>query len=110
MKWQMHENSMFAVLLRSPWWVSALVAAGISGLARLFIPEFYAFFTGLPFAVIALVARWRPLRAPSAGRIEKTLQRLHALPRDEFAAAMEAAYRREGYAVSRLSGGAADLE
>ena len=26
---KMHQNSLFAVLLRSPWWVSALVALGL---------------------------------------------------------------------------------
>ena len=38
MKWQMAENSLFAVLLRSPWWVSFLVAAGVFALMRYFLP------------------------------------------------------------------------
>jgi len=29
MKFQMAKNSLFAILLRSPWWMSILVAAGI---------------------------------------------------------------------------------
>ena len=110
MKLRMHENSLFAVLLRQPWWVSALVAAGIFGAVRLVIPELYAAFAALPVAVIAVVAGWRELRAPSAGRIATALERLRAMPWDEFAAALEQAYKREGYAVSRLAGAAADIE
>jgi restriction system protein len=110
MKWQMHENSIFAVLLRSPWWVSALVATGLFVAARLAIPDFYAAFIALPFWVIAAVAGWRQLRTPSAGRVEKTLQRLHALPREGFADALEARWRREGYEVVRPRGGPIDLE
>jgi restriction system protein len=30
MKWKMSDRSMFAVLLRSPWWVSFIVVAAIS--------------------------------------------------------------------------------
>ena len=33
MKWKMAENSLFAVLLRSPWWISGAVALGLGGLA-----------------------------------------------------------------------------
>ena len=29
MKLEMHKNSLFAVLLRSQWWVSLAVAAGV---------------------------------------------------------------------------------
>ena len=41
---KMHENSLFAVLLRSPWWVSLLVAAGIAGVMRIFLAIEYALF------------------------------------------------------------------
>ena len=32
-----HDNSLFAILLRSPWWASALVALGLAGGLRLII-------------------------------------------------------------------------
>jgi restriction system protein len=109
MKWEMHENSLFAVLLRNPWWISAAVAVGLALVARFFLPIEYALFVGLPFAIIAAVRGWQELRAPSAGRIAKTVERVRAMPWDEFAAELEAAYKREGYTVSRI-GGAADFE
>jgi restriction system protein len=52
MKLRMHENSLFAVLLRSPWWISIAIAAGLGLAARLVIPDLYALFVGLPFLVI----------------------------------------------------------
>jgi restriction system protein len=93
----MHENSLFAVLLGSPWWASALAALGLAGGLRLVIPEIYALFAALPFAVIAVYVAWKQLRAPSAERIAGRLERVRAMPWAEFSGAMEQAFRREGY-------------
>ncbi len=111
----MNKNSLFAVLLRSPWWVSLAVAAGTVALsrfalARFDMPELYSVFVALPFIVIGCVAAWQQLRAPSAERIAATLESLRALSWDEFSVALEDAFRRDGYAVSRLSTAGADLE
>ena len=108
MKLSMHKDSLFAILLRSPWWISAGVAAALFFIARFFLPLVYAAFVPLPFVVIAGVVAWRQLRAPSAARLAKRLEALRALPRDEFSAALEAAFRRQGYAVVRRPQG--DLE
>jgi restriction system protein len=112
MKLRMHENSLFAVLLRAPWWVSVLVTAAIFASARLLLPakyELFALFFALPTGVIAAVAGWRQLRAPSAASVAAALERLRALPWEAFAAALEEGFRREGYAVKRVQG-AADFE
>ena len=77
MKWQVSENSLFAVLLRSPWWVSFLVAAGVFALMRYFLPAMYASAGALPIAVIGCVAGWKQFRAPSA---KKIAARLEVLP------------------------------
>ena len=104
----MHQNSLFAVLLRSPWWVSLMVAAGLAAVLRLFLPLEFALFGGLPFLVIAAVSGWRQLRRPGPKRIAATLERARALSADAFCAALEEAFRREGYGVARGEG-AADL-
>ena len=104
MKWELNKNSLFAVLLRSPWWVSALAAIGLVVGLRLLIPTSYAVFAALPLAVIAAYVGWQQLRAPSAGCIAGTLERLRAMSWDDFSAAIEQAYRREGYTVNRLPG------
>jgi restriction system protein len=64
----------------------------------------------LPFLVIGCYAGWRQLRAPSAERIAGTLETLRALSWEEFSAALEDAFRRDGYSVSRLNVAGADLE
>ena len=106
---KMHENSLFAVLLRSQWWVSALVAVALTAGLRLVIPDVYAFFAGLPFAVIAVVVAWKQLRAPSEAKIAETIEVIRTMSWDEFARALEDAFRRDGYTVNRI-GGHADLE
>ena len=100
---RMHDNSLFAVLLRSPWWASAAIALALAAGLRLFIPDVYAVFAGLPFAAIAAYVGWKALRAPSAARVARTLERARAMPWPQFADAMEAAFRREGYTVNRLA-------
>jgi len=112
---KMHENSLFAVLLRSPWWISFAVAGVAIVLSRLVIVKFdihelYSVFIGLPFLVIGSLAAWRQLRAPSAERVAATLESLRALTWEEFCTALEEAFRRDGYAVNRLNAPGADLE
>ena len=101
---KLNKNSLFAILLRSPWWASALVAVALAAGLRLLIPTSYAVFAALPFAAIAAYVGWQQLRAPSAERLAGTLERLRAMPWEDFSAAIEEAYRREGYTVSRLTG------
>src|SRR3970040_897862 len=69
MKWKMAENSVFAILLRSRWWVSALVAAGVFGVVRMFMAWGYALFAISPFIIIAAVAAWRQIRVASGTRL-----------------------------------------
>ena len=109
MKFKMAENSLFAVLLRAQWWVSVLVAFGSFMALRLIVPEVYAFFGSLPFVVIAAVATWKQLRAPSAAKIAAGLEALRAMSWEAFSRALEEGFRREGYSVKRVEG-AADFE
>jgi len=110
MGWKLPRNSLFAILLRSPWWASALVGAGVFAAGKVFLPAAYAAFAAVPFAVIAALAGWRQLRAPRAGRIAATLERLRGLPWEGFCRELEAAWRREGYAVSRPGAAQVDFE
>jgi restriction system protein len=96
--------------MRSPWWISALAAAGIFGATRLFLAAEFAAFAALPFVVIAAWAGWQQLRAPSAKRIAATLERLTAMSREGFTAALEEGFRGQGYEVIRPGGAQVDLE
>ena len=110
MKFQMAKNSLFAVLLRSPWWMSVVIAAGIFAVVRLVLPQTYAFFVALPFMAIGCYGGWQQLRSPSAARVADALEALRAMSWDEFSDAIEHAFRRDGYSVSRMDGTQADFE
>ncbi len=105
----MNENSLFAILLRSQWWVSLLIAAALVGLLRFFMPTVYAVAAALPFLVIGAIVAWKQLRAPSGRRIAAALERLRAMPWPEFAAAVGKAYAAQGYEVQRLDDARADF-
>ena len=112
MKFKMAEKSLFAVLLRSPWWISMVVAAVIALLAKAFGPAQYAngmALGGFPFVVIGLLALRRQWGVPSAAQVSAMLPRLVAMPWAEFSAALQAAYERQGYQVKPCTG-AADFE
>jgi restriction system protein len=113
MKLKMAEKSLFAILLRSPWWTSIGIAVAIGLVARIVLParlEGMAPFMGLPFIVIGLLAARRQLQAPSAARVARTLQAAGAMAAGDFVNAVEQAYRRDRHAVTRLPGPDADLE
>lgn len=113
MKLKMAENSLFAILLRSPWWASLGIAVALALLMRLLLPAQYAvagMLGSFPFVVIAAIAAWRQLRAPSATQLAHTLERLQAMNSREFAEAIEAAFRAQGHEVTRLNQPGADLE
>ncbi len=112
MQFKMSDKSLFAVLLRSPWWVSFAVALAVGVAGFMLLPDRFktvGAVSGLPFVVIGSMAFWRQMRAPKPERIEATLKALAALSSRDFLAALEAGYREEGYDVSRMPAEGADL-
>lgn len=113
MKLRMHDNSLFAVLLRSPWWISMGIGAALFAAARFALPDaykIYAFFFALPFLVIGTYTAWQQLRQPSAARVADTLAAVREMSWEDFSAAIETAFRRDGYTIRRLAGVEADFE
>jgi len=112
-KLKIPENSLFAILMRSPWWISIAIAGALVVAAGALLPSEYVglgVFAALPFVAIGAFAGWKQLRAPSPARIAETLDTLRAMPWSDFADTIEATYRADGYLVTRLSGTAADFE
>lgn len=113
MKLRMAENSLFAILLRSPWWASAGVGAGVAGVAALVLPAQYVpygVFGAAPFVVIAVMAGWRQLRTPSASRVDEKLESLRAMPWSEFSKLVERTLQSQGSSVQRIGREGAEFE
>ena len=111
MKFRMAPNSLFAVLLRSPWWISIAIALVFFAASQALFPPDFALLAatgGLPFLVLGLVALKRQWHAPSRRELEAGEQALRAMGWPAFSALLEQAFRREGYEVQRQQG-AADL-
>ncbi|MNK40627.1 Restriction endonuclease [compost metagenome] len=112
MKLKMSQNSIFAVLLRSPWWMSAGVALllCVGGFAAL--PLDYAamgVFAAVPFAVISIMAAYKQLRAPSGTRVQAVAEATAAMSWADFSKTVEAGFRRDGCEVERLQLPGADF-
>lgn len=112
MKFKMSEKSLFALLLRSPWWVSLLLVLVFALAARALLPAEYAAagaLGGFPFLVIAVMAAWRQWHAPSPVQLTAVLEHAAAMSWREFSVLIEQALKQQGYSVSRMDGDAADF-
>ena len=109
----MAPNSLFATLLRSPWWVSLLLAGVLALGATALLPSdlrAVGALSALPFVVIAGIAAVRQWRLPGAARVARTAAVVGAMPWPAFADLLEQAWQREGYGVSRVSAPSHDFE
>lgn len=113
MKFKMSERSLFATLLRAPWWVSFVVMAGVALVAGALLPEQYkgvGMLGSFPFLVIGLMAAWRQRNSISEQRIAELVEQARAMAWREFADLMAQALRQQGFVVTPLTGGAADFQ
>ena len=109
----MAPNSLFAILLRSPWWISLGIALLLALLSFALLPEQYRVvgaLSGFPFVVVAAIALRRQWHRPSAAHIAQTQQALSVMAWPAFAQLLEQAFRRDGYSVQRSKSAAVDFE
>ncbi|OZI19227.1 hypothetical protein CAL26_16395 [Bordetella genomosp. 9] len=112
MRFKPSRNSIFGVLLRSPWWMSAGIAAALLVGAVAALPrEYWAIgvFASIPFVVIAFLAGWRQLRTPSDSRVEAIAAAAAAMSWPAFAAAIRSGLERDGCQVEAYPGAGADF-
>jgi restriction system protein len=105
----MAENSLFAVLLRSPWWMSLGVGLVVVLIARAFVPVQYWLFAAMgavPFVVIAVIAFAKQWGRPSAARTQAIVDQVRAMAWRDFAQALEQAFTRDDGQVERIEGAA----
>lgn len=109
----MPRNSLFAVLLRAPWWVSLAIAVVLALVLAALLPDAYRVVGALstfPFVVIAALAAWRQAQLPSAAEVASTQERVAGLGWPAFSALLEEAFRRDGFEVQRLQATGVDFE
>lgn len=105
-------NSLFAILLRSRWWISLLLALAISLVAFAALPLAYApvaAMGALPFWAIGIVALVRQWKQPSGRQREAALARLTAMSAREFQDLLARAFTADGYDVRPGGRAGADL-
>jgi len=113
MKWKMSPNSLFAVLLRSPWWTSLLIVLVFVMASVALLPAEYRPFGmmgAFPFLGIGLYRAWQQWQAPNPARVAQALERAGGMPWRDFSAVLQQAYKRQGFEVAVLPGPAADFK
>ncbi len=113
MKFKMSERSLFAALLRSPWWVSFLVMLAVALVAGALLPDAYktaGMLGAFPFFVIGVMAAWRQRNAISANRIGELTEQARTMGWRDFSVLVEEALRQQGFVVTRLADGPADFQ
>ncbi|EYC50233.1 membrane protein [Hylemonella gracilis str. Niagara R] len=104
MKLKMAKNSLFAILLRSRWWISLLIGLLLTLISVALLPDevrVVGALSGLPFFVIAIVAAIRQWGRPSPERVAQIQDAIAALSWPAFANLLEQAFVREGHTVQR---------
>jgi restriction system protein len=113
MKFKMAENSLFAILMRNPWWISLLIVIVFSLLCLAILPKnlvIFGIMGTFPFFITGIVAFKRQWGKPSAAVQEAELTRLYTLSWRDFSAELEAKFVKQGYQVERLKTGVADFK
>lgn len=108
----MAENSLFAVLMRSRWWISFAICAAVVAASLAIFPKNISPFAALgafPFFVVGCIAFYRQMSAPSPAQMEEIQQVIAAQSWADFSAQLQTAWQAEGYDVQRLNLPGADL-
>lgn len=109
---RMAKNSIFAILLRSPWWVSGLVSLALALVGCVLMPPGYGIYglaTGVPFAIVCAMALKKQWGMPSPARTAAMLERIRAMSWRDFSDEIERALQRDGFEVKRVDMPEADF-
>lgn len=105
----MARQTLFHILSRQPWWLSALVAGVLFGITQLVYPP-VAFFVALPFLLLAAFIGFKQMRGTSPLNAGDQLEALRGMSWENFSLVISEAYRRQGYAVAESRNSAYDFE
>lgn len=112
MAFRMNQNSLFAILLRSPWWYAVLigifviaVSLAIAGGKFLLLGIFGA----IPFLGIGAYAGHKQAQLPSQKRVLEVTSEARKMPAKQIAEKVADSYIQERYDSEVFNGGAAEL-
>ena len=110
---KMAENSLFAVLLRTRWWISLAIAAALVLLSFVLLPDTFRLIgivAGLPFLVVGGIALRRQWGRPGAAQVTRITEAAGAMAWPGFAAVLESSFKRDGCTIARSNVDAFDFE
>lgn len=113
MAFQVAKGSLFAVLLRSPWWYSILIGLSLILISLAIMGGQYVIlgvFSALPFFGIGGFAAYKQSQRPSRQRVLDVAQQARKMPPAKIAAKIAESYTKARYESSTFKGDAADLE
>ena len=113
MAFKLAQGSLFAVLLRSPWWYSVLVGLLMIGLsAAVFGGQYVALgiFGALPFFGIAGFAGFKQSQLPSQKRVLEVDQMARKMPARQIAEKIADSYLEKRFDSRAFGGNEAELE
>jgi restriction system protein len=106
---KMAQNSLFSILMRSPWWISVAIGFAFVGISKLVLPDAYwifGAFGSLAFFVIGIMAFFKQWKLPSADRVSQVTEKVANLSWKDFSEKLERSFVHDGYAVKRIEGAA----
>ena len=112
MAFKLPKNSLFAILLRSSWWISFAIAGALSLIAMALLPEAYravGALSSFPFVVIGVIALRRQWNLPGSQEIARASETLSTLNWQSFVPLAQAALEETGRVVRPHKGEGAEF-
>ncbi len=112
MAFKFSENSLFAVLLRSPWWYSVLIGLFFIALSMVLFDGRYVLlglFSAMPFFGIAGFAGFKQAKLPSKNRVREIAEQAPKMQAAEIAEKIADNYRQRRFDVEKLNSKGSEL-
>ena len=113
MKFKMSEKSLFAILMRSTWWYSALIALFAIAMSLVAFGGKYLILglaTSLPFLGIAAYSAYNQSKRPKLKRVLEVDQAARKMSAGELAKTIADHYEKNNFNVVTFKGDEAELE
>jgi restriction system protein len=104
---KMAQNSLFSILLRSPWWISFAIGLAFVVLSKILLPDnlwVYGAFGSLAFFVIGGMAFVKQWHLPSQKKVDATAAKVSDMSWKVFSETLESAFVADGFDIKRIDG------